>query len=153
MEDIANKLNIREVNEWYSISKEDFISKGGQELLESHKSIYEILKTAYPSVDWMPWQFTSIRSVPKGFWQTMAVRRQYLDFVTKQLNVQTMEDWYNVSGRDVMKIRGGATFLSLYQGSLLLALKSVYPEHKWEEWKFRKVTKGSRLPLPVAYFH
>jgi hypothetical protein len=42
--------------------------------------------------------------------------------------------------------RGGATLLRMhYKGSIALALKAVYPEVEWQEWRF----KGN---LPKKYW-
>jgi hypothetical protein len=36
---------------------------------------------------------------------------------------------------------GGSGVLRYYNNSLIKALKTLYPEYKWQEWKFKMVSK------------
>jgi hypothetical protein len=47
-----------------------------------------------------------------------------------------------VTYSDVIKHGGVGLIGKVYNGSLVNALKSVYPEFQWEEWNFSRVTAG-----------
>lgn len=47
-----------------------------------------------------------------------------------------LNEWYRVTGEDVRKIGHEAVIRTYYNGSLLKALESVYPHHKFIAWKF-----------------
>ncbi len=49
-------------------------------------------------------------------------------------------DWYFVSISQVLK-HGGAGLLNHHKGSIIRALRTVYPEHGWNLWRF-----SSRAP-------
>ncbi len=48
----------------------------------------------------------------------------------------------NVIKRLLIFSYGGSTILKPYGFSLYKALRSVYPHHQWESWKFCAVVKG-----------
>jgi len=50
----------------------------------------------------------------------------------KKLNIQSLNDWYNISTTQVKKY-GGAGLFSQY-GSFTNALKAIYPNHIWKPW-------------------
>jgi hypothetical protein len=68
-------------------------------------------------------------------------QREYFDWLAKQLDIKTPDDWYNVKLADVDKLHG-AGLLHQYGNSLVKALANVYPEYQWNEWKFTQVSKG-----------
>ena len=51
-----------------------------------------------------------------------------------------MDDWYFVTEDQVTEF-GGAVYLTKFS-SLLRALQSIYPNHRWEMWKFGTVSMG-----------
>src|SRR5262245_53745185 len=61
--------------------------------------------------------------------------KRFLDRLGGNLGFKEMDDWYSVSS-DVIAKNGGAGLLSYYNNSIPLALQSIYPQHKWLNWKF-----------------
>lgn len=60
------------------------------------------------------------------------------------MNIQSFEDWYHITVNDVIATEGGKALLNLYGGSLVKALRSVYPYYIWRVWNFKH--------LPFAYW-
>lgn len=61
--------------------------------------------------------------------------RQFFDWIAKQRNIKSQDDWYRITKEDVYK-RGGKNLLDVYYGkSLGNALRSVYPEVEWQLWR------------------
>jgi hypothetical protein len=53
------------------------------------------------------------------------------------LKISKMDDWYNVNPEDVAQ-RGAAQLLQYtYRGSLIEALRNIYPEVDFKIWKFK----------------
>ena len=48
----------------------------------------------FPEYEWLPWKFNT---VPKGFWDDRANIDKYMSWLSKELNIKTIEDWYNVT--------------------------------------------------------
>ncbi len=51
--------------------------------------------------------------------------------------IEDPKDWYNVTIKQVAKY-GGCGLLNRYNGSLLQALRVLYPEYSWLPWSFSK---------------
>lgn len=56
---------------------------------------------------------------------------EYLEKVSKRLNIQTQEDWYSIQRSDIK-----------LQGSLSKALALVYPQYEWQLWRFYHLRPG-----------
>eukprot|EP00028_Trichosphaerium_sp_Am-I-7-wt_P003245 CAMPEP_0168521968 /NCGR_PEP_ID=MMETSP0405-20121227/8998_1 /TAXON_ID=498012 /ORGANISM="Trichosphaerium sp, Strain Am-I-7 wt" /LENGTH=334 /DNA_ID=CAMNT_0008543341 /DNA_START=344 /DNA_END=1348 /DNA_ORIENTATION=+ len=52
-----------------------------------------------------------------------------------------MEHWYNVTLEDIVR-HGGGRIVERYDKSISRALKSIFPEIKWIEWKFKHAPLG-----------
>ena len=59
----------------------------------NNNSHIELIKNAYPNYKWLPWKFNH---VPKGFWNDTNNVKEYMNWLSEQLNIKTMEDWYKV---------------------------------------------------------
>lgn len=73
-------------------------------------------------------------------WKTKP-HKEYFDWSGRKLGHSSMEDWYNVTAEDIHKYKGNDV-LKLYHNSLVRALKSVYRDHDWVQWKFKWKQKG-----------
>ncbi len=94
-----------------------------------------------------------------------ALHRVLFDSLSKELNIHQLEDWYGFQKADVFSLSVPyspsptisttttttntttptasvpmVTVLSKhYQGSLIQALQTVYPEYHWQVWQFKQV--------------
>jgi hypothetical protein len=66
-------------------------------------------------------------SLPPGYWKSVDRQRELFDWMEKQLNIVSKEDWYKVSSEDVEQ-KGGSAVLNRYS-SLQKALSSVSSVH------------------------
>ena len=67
---------------------------GGSHLLKLKSSYIDLIYETFPEYDWLPWKF---EVCPKNFWHDVKNVRRFMDWAGKQLNVQELSDWYNVS--------------------------------------------------------
>lgn len=63
-------------------------------------------------------------------------QRKFLDWAAERLGIHARDGWYLVSILPFTQIEGASSLLSKYGSSLPVALKSVYSDHQWEEWRF-----------------
>jgi hypothetical protein len=61
---------------------------------------------AYPEHDWHPWEFTY---TPHGIWDDATVQRKYMEWVAKEINLDTMEKWYSVKALTLIKKYKGSS--------------------------------------------
>jgi hypothetical protein len=54
-----------------------------------------------------------------------------IEWLSLQLNIKSIEDWYNVSTSQVLQ-KAGRGFLDYYGKSLINALTTIYPHYQWE---------------------
>jgi hypothetical protein len=140
---MAEDMNMKKVEDWYRTMRGDFLKRGGGGLLDRYKgSPIDALKKIYNRTEWQEWRFNP---VPDGYWNRMENRRQYFDWMMDQLEMKRMEDWYEIKSSDISEM-GGTELLNLYQGSLGISLKSIYPEWEWKPWIFAE-------DVPETFWH
>jgi hypothetical protein len=56
--------------------------------------------------------------------------------------------WYQWSAKSLEKIRpeSACVVRAYFGGNLPLALQSVFPEHNWDETRFKRSTRGENRP-------
>jgi len=82
------------------------------------------------------WKFSVL---PKGFWDIQKNRRDFFDWLGKQVGVHRLEDWYKIDIQQVWE-RGGYSLSKYYCGSLPHALKNIYADFPTKSvfWKYVK---------------
>src|SRR6185437_13291629 len=92
--------------------------------------------------------------VPKYRWSSSIInQRYYFDCLAKELKFSRPEDWYQVkvSGLsrilsiktlDIINEHNGSGILHMYKLSLANALQTIFPEYKWQVWRFHQAPKG-----------
>mmetsp|Transcript_20022 Transcript_20022/g.22278 ORF Transcript_20022/g.22278 Transcript_20022/m.22278 type:complete len:688 (-) Transcript_20022:161-2224(-) len=67
--------------------------------------------------------------------------RPFLDAIAKKLNIKgTPSEWYDVPQTKFREFQGVREVLRHYGGSMYMALKTIYPEHSFQFWKFKRTT-------------
>lgn len=138
---LAKKFGHSSLDDWYETEVDAVHQNGGSGILQSHykHSLSDALREVYPDHEWLPWRFKRIR---RGYWKKMENQKRFFDWVATKLGIGSKEDWYGQTGKAVSKL-GGSTLLGKFYGeNLYVALKAVYPDHPWAEWKFVQASKG-----------
>jgi len=92
--------NVRQLNEWYSVTKDDIRSKnGGNLFLKKYPSLPKALKEIYPTYEWDTERFSKTLRVPKGFWKDHQNQRDALDRIGNELGVEKVSS-YGLSSRN-----------------------------------------------------
>ena len=61
----------------------------------------KLLTSLYPKNDWQEWKFSSL---PKGYWSNLQNQLNFLSYLSKQLNIKSMDDWYKITAKVKNKI-------------------------------------------------
>ena len=85
---------------------------------------------------------TRIQTFTDAVWTKNENHKPFFDYSFKQLECKSMDDWYKVTKLDFERNGGMALLNVYYEGSILRAVQSIYPEHNWTPWKFARVSNG-----------
>lgn len=136
MDWLAKKFNIKSMEDWYKIRTEDIANNRGMSMLRLYKnSPSTLITSSFPNYSWKIWKFTQ---VPHHFWDSKENQLEYMEWLAKELNVNSMEDWYKVTQRLITK-HYGAHLLRLYNNSTSALITSLFPNYPWKLWKFTHV--------------
>ncbi len=84
----------------------------------------------------------------RGFWKDITIQRAFFDNLAKKLrifvvkhviifvDIKTPDEWKNVSIQQVYQHGGAGLLRTCYKGSLIQALRAVYPDQQWKAWHF-----------------
>jgi hypothetical protein len=155
------QLNLKQMDDWYSTSKDELASLGGTGLL-THRyndGLSEALRHIYPNHTWQPWRF---RKCPQSFWQSLQNRKDYFQWLGNELGFTKMDDWYNLTNDIIREKNGGGLmtrfdfcftccshhlriqltpfgFSRVYRCSVYRAMVEIFPDHSWVAQGFGKV--------------
>jgi hypothetical protein len=134
MDWLFKELNYNDINDWYKISTNLIQANYGTTLLRKHydNSLQLLIKDLYPEHKWLNWKFNQTTI---GFWENINNQKEYMDWLYKELDYKSMENWYSVSLGDFYN-NCGSSLTIIYKGSIKNLLKNVYSEYKWNEVKF-----------------
>jgi hypothetical protein len=105
----------------------DVRKMGGDKLLDIYEGSFgKAVSSIYPEHTWQIWQF----AVSKSFWDNVDNVKSFMDWLSKELQISSLEDWYDIPVTQISNM-GGSTLLEKYGKGGLLSL--VYPEHKWSK--------------------
>lgn len=135
---IAEQLGIETQHDWYSVTIKQFQELGGSMFLGNYynNSLIIALKSIYPQFEW---NTQLCANAPHGMWNTVHNHREMMDHVAERLGIETQEDWYGVSGRQVAAVGAGGLLSLHFSSSLPKALQTLYPEYDWKPFLFSSV--------------
>lgn len=145
LESIAKKLGVVEVEDWYKVSRTDFLSKGG--ILLQGQSLPHLLASYYPEHKWEIWKF---RTLPKDLVGKIEKEpKEFVDWLGNELKIRKMSDWYRISSFQVESLVSGSIFKDV---SLVEMLQKSFPDFPWEIGRFGsfKIKRSSQRSLAIV---
>jgi hypothetical protein len=135
MQWLGRRLGIRKPDDWYRVTSHDFRNNHGRGMLSLHYADSPVLAVTanFPDHDWKEWLFPV---TPSGFWNEKRNRIRYLRWLEKQLGLKKPEDWYTVEQKEFQKHNGWSLIFGFYKRSMIAAVRELYPEREWHEWRF-----------------
>ncbi len=81
------------------------------------------------------------------YWKDSENQCQFIEGMAKQLRITSMDQWYYVEKADIVERGGNLLINEVYRGSLIEAIKGVYPHHDWKVWQFKQVPKVREISI------
>jgi very-short-patch-repair endonuclease len=133
-----NKLDIKEYEDWYNLTKDDLCKLGGSAIcikssLASILNIYTKDKFIY--YDWI------FKCVPMRFWENKENQKQYMNWLFKKLEYKSIEDWYKLT-EDLLRSNYGRGLLNVYNDITYNVISNIFVTYEWLPWKFEKTYRG-----------
>jgi hypothetical protein len=69
-------------------------------------------------------------------------RLRFFEWFRVANRLETLEDWYKVSPKDIAAAGGSSLLNRAHDGSLAESLLKAYPDHNWHPWLFATVPMG-----------
>jgi len=135
MDELGRSLGMKEGNRdgWYVVTSRTVNDAGGNRLLGLYNgSLPLLLSKVYPEYNWNMWKFPRRASMGKGLSRDKAGLLQILSSMEQELNVQSPQDWYRIT-YEHYRTFGIAHLYKTEKTIMLDALKTKYPEEKWDE--------------------
>eukprot|EP01114_Cavostelium_apophysatum_P003467 TRINITY_DN1335_c0_g4_i6.p1 TRINITY_DN1335_c0_g4~~TRINITY_DN1335_c0_g4_i6.p1 ORF type:complete len:879 (-),score=171.48 TRINITY_DN1335_c0_g4_i6:765-3401(-) len=132
-EQLSKDLNLSTWEEWYEVSEQAVLERGGGQLIQNDGTFSEALARAFPEHDWKVWKF---QKLPYGFWSREENQKAFLDSTAKKLQLKSLEDWHAITEEDVLNC-GGSGLLKEHKNSIVRALLAHYPHYEWKLFKFK----------------
>lgn len=150
-DNIATQLGITTQEEWYNVTTEQVRKHGAMSILSNYykNCLMSALRSIYPEYTWNP--HLKVGSSPNYHWRSEKNQRIQMDEMAEQLGIETQHDWYKVTTRQLQRIRGRSIIQDYYNGSLLNALKAIYPEFEWNKDQFHHAQRQSLEKKMIAY--
>ena len=97
------------MSDWYRISNkvsikfqtnphhQDLQDIGGDSILRHNNfSPFQLLSTAYPDYNWLPWKF---QKTPQKFWDNLKNQRNFMEWAGNELKIKEITDWYKITAK------------------------------------------------------
>lgn len=138
---IEKDLHITQLEDWNSISKNQFIKHGGRSLLRKHGGSIKLALSALYNSNIKLKDKVQIRKLQKknkalsslqlryGYWGNQENQKNFLNSVAKKFNINHPSHWGNITKKHI-HLEKGYGLLLRHGGSLLRALQSVFPGRK-----------------------
>jgi hypothetical protein len=139
---IAEKLQLKGVDDWYEVSPSDFDKLGGYSLVDNryHGNHSKAIMSIYPDVAWQPWRFVSMA-------RKLDPSRlgDYISWLEDKMGSNAMQ-WQGIT-RQFAEDMVGKTFISKFGGSMVKILEKFYPHYSWNamEWYLNGKSRSQRL--------
>ena len=120
MEQISQRLKLKDCHDWLQVHKSQIISSGGRRLLELYNyNMKDLLITLYPSEKWGSFEKLKYR---RGFFYSRSLdyHMEKVLYIKNKYLIRRKEDWYRLT----MRIEE----INLYR-----SLTKVYPSERWKK--------------------
>ncbi len=151
LEWVEKQLNIKLLDDWYQVKKDELLDIPGTKVFLSlyDNSLPKMLSSLYPHRNWNAWQFENVHD---SYWSNILHQRDFVDWVASSqcLHLKEKNDWYYVKREDIVQHRGGESVLNQYFADLGTLLEVIYPEHVWDP--FSVEASSSSLVSPFHFW-
>src|SRR5690348_5157710 len=79
--------------------------------------------------------------LPPGFWKDTKNQRNFFHWLGKDCGFNNLEDWHKLTPDDIHSRGGNRLLHSVFNDSIVQAIETIYPEHKWIPWNFSQLPR------------
>jgi len=135
MDELGEKLGVRELDGWYSITTSDVMPLGARGILRLYNNSFsKLLAAVYPD---HPWNVAKFAKRPQRYWSSLENQKKFMDELGETIGLRDLNGWYSINMTDLLPL-GAGSILELYGRSLSKLLATVYPDHPWDISKFTR---------------
>ena len=138
----AIEHQIEDPKDWNKVTGTQIKKWGGSGLLKQYKSLKDCLSCLIPEYSL---NFDNVKDtrVPKHFWEHKENQKNFMDMLSKRLNMKEPKDWDNLTTTNIID-HGGRQLFNLYS-SVHKMLISIYPSEQWDAFTIPRL-------LPRGYW-
>eukprot|EP00011_Vannellida_sp_DIVA3-517-6-12_P001220 CAMPEP_0114609758 /NCGR_PEP_ID=MMETSP0168-20121206/3251_1 /TAXON_ID=95228 ORGANISM="Vannella sp., Strain DIVA3 517/6/12" /NCGR_SAMPLE_ID=MMETSP0168 /ASSEMBLY_ACC=CAM_ASM_000044 /LENGTH=525 /DNA_ID=CAMNT_0001820681 /DNA_START=1 /DNA_END=1578 /DNA_ORIENTATION=+ len=122
---VAAAHGIRAPEDWRKVSRRMVADIGGKALFHHYPTLLDALRAAFPEQVFE--ERACRQAVSRGYWESSANRRAFLETIAAEHGVKTAEDWKSVEHEDIANA-GGKSLLQRYKNSVFALLQDNFPE-------------------------
>jgi hypothetical protein len=168
---IEEQLNIRELDDWYEVTREQLKEYHGYGILAKHSSIYDMLLYHYPGDIFSSYNWKCQHSFLRTRMEALEIQEsegwilgrqgksifgnilsqfskenvvEYMQWLAEKMEISNVEQWYDIGTDQLMSIKEGGHLL-MQGGTKLIAL--YFPEYPWD---FGHVPKYSKAQIQLS---
>ncbi|KYQ90204.1 hypothetical protein DLAC_08803 [Tieghemostelium lacteum] len=145
---LGDKLNYVTSNQWYGVSKQDFIQNHGYGLLQLYNGSPVKVVLSVLGDHFKIWKF---KNLPREALKDEKVLLEFMQYAREYYEIKEPREWYRVSWSQLRDI-GGYSLIKK-NGGIYETLKLVYPENVgvWNARMFSQPGKKSSQRLLKIY--
>lgn len=133
---LGNKLQIEDMEGWYSVTAYTFHKHRGDTLLSLYNnSPAQLITDVFPNHNWIIWKF----KLASNYFNDMQNQKRYMDWLGSKLNYNNKSDYYNLKLSD-FTTHYGDKLLMKYNNSPSRVVSHVYSDHDWKGWLFSEAS-------------
>ncbi|MDA9897603.1 zinc-ribbon domain-containing protein [Alphaproteobacteria bacterium] len=149
---IAESKGLVNLEDWYGTKREGFLPTQFSKFINQnwHGDWVIFLEELYQG---SAVQFWRLERIPLSIWNDKKRVNQYLDWLGNQLQFYTIDDWYKLRTKDLIKNFGSGLY-EKYR-NIFDILRIRFPDEEILIWKISKVPTGtwSDKAVHLAYIH
>ena len=148
MDNLFIKLNLNSFDEWMKISHKiinKIRSNDGNFILNYYKGdLEDLFRSIYPNY---PWDLKELEKNRKLFF-SIENQRKFVDNLFKKLNLNSFDDWINISNEIIIQ-NGGGEFIKefKFKNDLKKYFQFIYPNYPWEKMNFNSLINNEEYLL------
>jgi len=136
------QLNVAQLGDWFHFDQQALLrNKHSRMFLRYFRwNLLKTLQFVFPENHWPIWMF---ENVPNGYWENEKHVISYLKWISEEIQIIRMEDWYNISVQKLHSSKG-SSILRKY-GGLLGLLSRFFPDYPWDHKQFLSPRLDSKI--------
>jgi len=136
------KLNFKSWEDWYGTRRKTFEDNHADALIHLYGGSHiKMLTTLYPDRDWKLWKF---QTGPRNYWTSTSNINDAMNWLSKELKIQKLEDWHSLASVGIIKKYFGTTILR-YANGMQGLLQLVFPKFRWQYDQISRVGKSQKI--------